>query len=195
MMIQGDLKELTVGELVAKDFRKAEVFKKFGIDFCCGGKKSINKICKEKGIDSEKLLSELHKLDLTIVSPSQNFDNWDLDFLVDYIVNTHHKYVIQSLPLIFEFAQKVSKVHGDHNPETREIFGLFIEAMNELNRHMMKEEQILFPHIKQLFYSKKNALKASSSPFGTIANPVRMMEHEHDIVGGIFHKISTLSNN
>lgn len=189
-----EMKELTVGEMVAKDYRKAEVFKRFGIDFCCGGKKSVEKTCKEKGVDADKLKTELAKLDVTAVLPSKNFDNWELDFLADYIVNTHHKYIIRSLPLIFEFAQKVSRVHGDHNPETKEIFRLFVEGMNELNRHMMKEEQILFPYIKQLAQWKRSSSQASPPPFGTVANPVRMMEHEHDVVGEIFHKIAELSN-
>ena len=81
-----ELNELSVGEMVAKDFRKAEVFKKFGIDFCCRGKKSVQQTCKEKGVNYEKLQNELTKLDKATVPPSQNFDNWDLDFLAaDFI--------------------------------------------------------------------------------------------------------------
>ncbi|MEW6467636.1 MAG: iron-sulfur cluster repair di-iron protein [Bacteroidota bacterium] len=190
-----ETKELTVGELVAKDFRKAEIFKKYGIDFCCGGKKSVEKVCREKGIDLGKLEAELSRLDSSSVPPSQNFDNWELDFLADYIVNTHHRYILQSIPNLLAWAEKVARVHGDANPETKEIYKLFLLAVDELNRHMMKEEQVLFPYIRQMVARARSGAKLDQPPFGSVENPVRMMEHEHDSVGEIFHTISGLSGN
>src|ERR1035437_6186987 len=187
---KGDLSP-TIGELVAKDFRKAEIFKKYGLDFCCGGKKTLNDACEKKGLDVVQIEKELKEIEKISVLPSQNFDNWDLDFLATYIVNTHHKYVLQSMPVIFEYTQKVSKVHGDHHPEAIEIFNLFKKVNEELNVHMMKEENILFPYIKQLVTGMHTI---EASPFGTIKNPIKMMENEHDAVGDLMEQIETLSD-
>ena len=185
-------KEASIGELVAKDLRKAEVFKKFNIDFCCGGKKTLSQVCNDKQINIKDIESEFEKLDSTSESISQNYNEWSLDFLVDFIINTHHKYVKSSLPLLMEYTAKVAKVHGKEHLEVVTIYDLFKEASEELNSHMMKEETILFPYIKQLVNEKKSVNECCS--FGTVKNPIRMMEHEHDVVGNIFKTIRELSN-
>lgn len=184
--------EDSIGELVAKDLRKAEVFKKFNIDFCCGGKKTLSQVCNDKQINIKDIESELEKLDSTSESVSQNYNEWSLDFLVDFIINTHHKYVKNSLPILLEYTAKVAKVHGKEHLEVVAIYDLFKEASDELNLHMMKEETILFPYIKQLV-NEKNSVNEGCS-FGTVKNPIRMMEHEHDVVGNIFKTIRGLSN-
>lgn len=185
--------ESSIGEIVAGDFRKAEVFKKFNIDFCCGGKKTLSQVCKDKNIDQNQLQSELEKLDAQTVGASQNYNDWSLDFLTDYIINTHHKYVKNSLPVILEYTMKVAKVHGPEHPEAVTIYNLFKEAADELTSHMMKEENVLFPYIKQLVIEKSSS--PSGSSFGTIKNPIKMMEHEHETVGNILKSIRELSNN
>src|SRR3989344_538058 len=90
--------EPTIGELVAKDFRRAEIFKKYNLDFCCGGKKTVAQACSDKKVDYMIVEEELNRIDTVAVNPSLKFDEWGLDFLVDYILNTHHQYVKQSIP-------------------------------------------------------------------------------------------------
>lgn len=184
-----------IGEIVAKDIRKAEVFRKFGIDFCCGGKKTVEKACREKNISMSELQRELDYLDMqtTTGALSQHFDSWDLDFLADYIVNTHHKYVARAIPDLFEYTQKVARVHGKQHPETVEIADYFVQVMDELNRHMMKEEKVLFPYIKTLAEARKLKVTPELPHFGTVENPVRMMEHEHDQVGEYMRRINELA--
>lgn len=184
--------ESSIGELVASDFRKAEVFKKFNIDFCCGGKKTLSQVCKDKNIDLQKIQTELENLSNQSNTASQNYNDWSLDFLVDYIVNTHHKYVKSALPVVLEYTAKVAKVHGNEHIEVLTIYELFKEAAEELNTHMMKEENILFPYIKQLV--TESSVANTHCSFGTVQNPIRMMEHEHDVVGNIFKTIRELSN-
>jgi len=186
--------EPTIGELVAKDFRKAEVFKKYNLDFCCGGKKTVAQACNEKKVDYMVVEKELTNLDSVIVNSSQKFDEWDLGFLVDYILNTHHEYVKKSIPLLLEYTSKVAKVHGSSHPEVIAIAQKFNEAADELSGHMCKEEQILFPYIKRLVLAKANKQKKPYTAFGTVRNPINMMEHEHDAVGDIFRAIRELSN-
>lgn len=188
-------KEATIGELVSKDFRRAEVFKKFGLDFCCGGKKTLTKACREKGLDVVQIEKELKAIDEQAVIPSQDFNKWELDFLIDYIVNTHHKYVIQAIPVIYEYTQKVARVHGDRHPEAIKIAEKFVVVADELNRHMCKEEDVLFPYIKHLSVANSNKMKVEPSPFGTVENPISMMEHEHDIVGRLMEQIKSLTGN
>lgn len=185
----------TVGELAAKDYRRVEVFKKYGIDFCCGGKKPLSKVCEEKGIDRTAVEKDLLSLEQTGRNPSQDFNSWDPGFLADYIVNTHHKYVRRAIPLIYEMTQKVSRVHGQEHPEVVEVAKLFMQVIDEINRHMMKEENTLFPHIKQLSEMRETKKDFTVPAFGTVQNPINMMEHEHDVVGELMHRIRHITTN
>lgn len=187
-------KEPTIGDLVTNDFRKAEVFKKYGLDFCCGGKKTLTKACKEKGLDVVQIEKELHEIDIT-TNTTHDYNTWDIGFLAEYILNTHHKYVKQAIPVIYEYTQKVASVHGENHPEAVKIAEKFLIIADELNRHMRKEEEILFPYIKQLAEAKNNGMKIGPSPFGTVGNPINLMEQEHELVGELFHDISELSSN
>ena len=185
----------TVAETVAADYRTAEVFKKYGIDFCCGGKKTIERVCVEKNIDAAALERDLSSISNNTITGNQNYNEWTLVFLSDYIVNVHHTYVNNNLSLITGFAEKVATVHGGHNPETKEILQLWLQLVAELTTHMKKEELILFPFIKNLERNSKGELKEIPIPhFGTVRNPIRMMEHEHDLAGGLMKQIETLSN-
>jgi len=194
-ILNNDETNPTIGEMVAGDYRKAEVFKKFGIDFCCGGKDPLDKTCSKKGIDLAEIKQALKELDKQqMQQPSQDYNNWELDFLSDYIINTHHKYVTEALPLLDEYSIKVARVHGEAHPEVVEIASLCKAIANELRMHMHKEEAILFPYIRQMAMAKRNNESLHPSPFGTVKNPISMMEMEHDSAGGNMHAINELSN-
>jgi regulator of cell morphogenesis and NO signaling len=186
--------ESTVGELAAKDYRKVEVFKKYGIDFCCGGKKSLSHVCNEKKLNREQLEIELAMVETSAKLPSQNFTTWDPAFLSDYIVNTHHKYIVQALPLILEFSQKVANVHGHEHPEVIEAASIFRQVTDEINQYMMKEENILFPYIKYLSQVKASKGRVAAPGFGSAMNSIKMMEHEHDVVGELMHEIRKITS-
>jgi len=185
----------TVGELVVKDYRFAGVFKKFGIDFCCGGKRLLHEVCTEKGVALDALLAELEKAATTATAHEQNYEQWETDFLADYIVNVLHRYVRENIPLLREYTAKVARVHGEAHPEVVEIARLFEEVASELDQHMMKEEHILFPYIKQLVAARRENQEVMPPPFGTVENPIRMMEHEHDHAGNLMKQIRQLSHN
>jgi regulator of cell morphogenesis and NO signaling len=186
--------EETIGEMVTKDFRKAQVFKKFGIDFCCGGKKTLKEVCDKKGIDAEEVEKELSGFNEK-ENTYFDFDKWDLDFLADYIVNTHHKYVKESLPFMTELATKVARVHGDHHPELLEVARIFNALAQDFGLHLMKEENILFPYIKEMAIAKKEGKTMATSPFGNVNNPTQMMETEHEQAGEDMQAIRQLTNN
>jgi regulator of cell morphogenesis and NO signaling len=185
----------TLGQIAAKDLRKAQVFKKYGLDFCCGGKKTVKEACAEKGLDVTKVEQELQQADKLPASRPIPYGEWSLDFLADYIVNTHHSYVRKTLPDITAYAEKVMKVHGSHHPELLRINQLVGEINVELTTHLVKEEHVLFPYIKELVVAKKNTQPLHAAQFGTVQNPINMMEMEHELVGKNLEEIRQLSHN
>ncbi len=186
----------TLGEIATKDLRKAEVFKKYGLDFCCGGKKTVKEACAEKGLDVTKIEQELQNADKTSFTLRPlPYNDWSLDFLADYIVNTHHSYAKKTIPDLLSYASKVASVHGGHHPELFAISQLTEEVCEELTSHMAKEETVLFPYIKQLVAAKNNGSQLQSATFKSVQPPINMMEHEHEIVGNKLGQIRTLSKN
>lgn len=183
--------EETLGQIAAKDLRKAEVFRKYGLDFCCGGKKSVKEACAEKGLDADRIERELENVDQVPMVAQQNFNEWKLDFLAEYIENVHHAYVRKQLPEIRGYAAKVLGVHGAQHPELSRIRELVEEVSQELLSHMIKEEKVLFPYIKSL-WAKAN--QEAAAPFGSVQAPINMMEMEHELVGENMEEIRELTN-
>lgn len=189
------LEEKTIGEMVAEDYRKAEVFKRNGIDFCCGGKKTVAEVCRQKGIDPEAISHELKALDEKDRSAgTPDMRSWPLPLLMDYIVNIHHQYIRETAPRIAEYAQKVARVHGHAWPENIEIARIFAMVQHELTSHMMKEEQVLFPYIRQIAEAEKAGQALPPAPFGKVGNPIGMMEAEHEEAGEALRQIRALSH-
>ncbi|WP_103071610.1 iron-sulfur cluster repair di-iron protein [Aquimarina sediminis] len=184
----------TVAEIVTENIKTAHIFKKYGIDFCCGGGVSVKTACSDKDIDFTVLEKELSAVD-TIIKNVHDYNNWDLNFLMDHIINIHHKYVEESIPLLIQYSDRVATVHGTHYKEVVVINKLFHEVAQELTSHMRKEELVLFPYIQQLVNAEKNNASPMEAHFGTVKNPIRMMESEHENAGDIFKKIAELTNN
>lgn len=182
-----------VAEVVSANIKSAHIFKKFGIDFCCGGGISIEEACRKKNLDKGIVLTELATLENS-VDRAHDYVSWPVDFLADHIQNIHHAYVLQSLPLLIEYSEKVQKVHGHHYKEQIEIRNLILEANRELLSHMKKEEMILFPYIRSLVDFRKKNQEIKSGIKGMVSGPISVMENEHEIVGEIFKKIRSLTN-
>lgn len=186
--------QATVGEIAAKDIRKAQVFRKYGIDFCCGGKKTLKQVCDEKGLDEVVVARELQSQENSRGPRAVAYADWSPDFLADYIVNTHHTYVQKTLPELLAYGAKVATVHGPYHPELVRILNLIQELSAELTSHLMKEEQILFPYIQSLVVANREGKSPALPHFGTIENPIHMMEDEHEAAGEILEEIRRLSN-
>lgn len=171
--------EETVGEIAAKDIRKAEVFKKLGIDFCCGGKQTLKAAIQEAGLTEAQVQEALnHSEPAAAGQVTHDFDAWDLSFLADYIYNVHHKYVRENGPAIEQLAEKVASRHGTAHPELIELAKGLNMLMIDLYEHFQQEEQILFPAIKAL---ERNG-EAKEKPAG-IERPIQVMEAEHGVAG------------
>ncbi|MFZ1730026.1 MAG: iron-sulfur cluster repair di-iron protein [Bacteroidota bacterium] len=183
--------EQSLGEVVKQNIHAAPIFEAHGLDYCCGGKKTLAAACMEKDVDADRLRAEL---ELLPEKGGLDVSGWETGFLVDYIINTHHQYVKSMLPTISAHAAKVTNAHGENHPEVREIAGIWQQVAMELEAHMIKEERILFPFIKQLAAADKGEGPVFSNGFGTVRNPIDMMEHEHDSVGLAFDHMRKLAN-
>ena len=156
-----------VGDLVAKDYRTASVFKKQGIDFCCAGNRTIAEACAKKSIDPALVIGNLEEVTTKTNNPVADYNSWPLDLLADYVEKKHHRYVQEKIVEIVPFLNKVASVHGGRHPELLEVQDLFRGCVEELTAHMQKEEQILFPLLR-------DGLLAQA------AGPISVMEREHE---------------
>lgn len=191
----GEGEEETIGEIVTRDFRKAQVFKKLGIDFCCGGKKTLSEISKKKGISIEKLKADLDSVSSAeITSGGLDFDKVKLDFLSDYVINAHHAYVRENIPFILELANKVARVHGVNHPEVVKVAEVFSRIAKDLSLHMTKEEVILFPYIKELVNAERTGIQVDLKSFGSVTSPIHVMEMEHEQAGEDLVEIRELTS-
>lgn len=186
------LTERTVGELVAERISRSRVFEEFGVDYCCGGGDTLTNACNSKGISLDDVVAAL-ETDDSAESPKETHDynTMKLDALIDHIVSTHHAYLIEELPRLVGLAEKVANAHADNDSRVVELEVEVRGLYEELMSHMGKEEQILFPVIRELAETGK----VPFMPFGTLANPIRMMESEHDAAGGGLTRIRELTDN
>jgi len=189
-----NIRNRTVGEIVKLDFRAADVFSSHGIDFCCGGKISVAEACSNAKTDESLVIAALENLKNQTGSAVHNFDSWNIGFLSDFIIHTHHQYVLKAIPQILPLAQKVADVHGEHHPEVVVINELFNDLADELLSHMQKEEQILFPYIKKLVVDESAGKCNDLSCFGTVIGPISVMEQEHENSGVVLKQLYQLSN-
>ncbi len=186
----------TLAELTTKDIRNAQVFKKYGLDFCCNGHKTIKEACTEKGIDVKLLEKELQQTDkLPGATRALPYNEWNPDFLSDYIVNTHHSYLRKMIPDVRAYAKKVMQVHGDRHPELTKVHQLVEDTSNELLEHMQKEEQILFPCIKKLVSAENSGQKPEINVACSVEETINYMEKEHTSVGDNLHELRHITNN
>jgi len=181
----------TVGELVREQPNRARVFETLGIDYCCGGKKLLEDVCSSKGLNADDVLAQLQAIDSAEIEPTDvDADAMALDALANHIVETHHAYLKRELPRLNQMVQKVNRVHGEKDARLASVEQILYAFSRELDLHMMKEEQMLFPAITTL----SNSDHAPSFMFGSIANPIRMMEMEHDSAGDGLEQMRKLTD-
>ncbi len=183
----------TIGEFVAEDYRTAEVFEKYGIDFCCGGNVALSAICQRQGIDPAVLLREIEAAKREPMERSQNFAAWELPFLADYIVAVHHAYIKDNAGQIALYARKVAEVHGSRHPEVEEIAAIFDKVATDLAAHLREEEEVFFPAIKRAAAAKKAGKWPEQQDIDAIRGDLVRLRREHEEVGDAIHTIRHLA--
>ena len=183
-----------IGDIVARDLRSTAVLARYGIDYCCGGARSLADACREHGLDAQAVARELAEI-AAGAAPAAGVTAWPVDRLVDHVVSTHHAYVRAQIPVIRRCTSTLAAKHGERLPVMVEIARVFDDLAAELSRHMDKEEGILFPYIEAMAAARNSCSRVARTPFGTIQNPIRMMELEHREAGDQLWQLRTLTGN
>jgi regulator of cell morphogenesis and NO signaling len=183
----------TVGQLVAQRPARSRVFEGLGIDYCCGGKKTLAEVCERKGLDGLTVLGMLTALDASEAGSTPGAVHalaMTMGELADHIEQTHHAYLKRELPRLEAMVGKVAKVHGGRYGwmlDVQRVFGGFKE---ELEAHMMKEERILFPLVRAM----EAGADAAQGHCESVVNPIRVMEMEHDHAGDALAEMRRLTD-
>jgi len=173
----------TVRELAVEIPNATRVFEKFGIDYCCGGKKPLDEACSAANLLVDEVLKALEAAAEPASQPEYDLPSGSLAELIDHIVKTHHKFTREEIARLQALLQKVCSVHGENHPELLAIRETFTGLAQELTLHLMKEENVLFPYIIRMEEAVLQKDPVLPPPFGTVQNPIRMMTQEHDGAG------------
>jgi regulator of cell morphogenesis and NO signaling len=184
--------DTTVGQWVTEHPSTARVFEDLQIDYCCGGGATLQKACEHNHLDLHEVVDRLlQAAEAPHAGATSNWSESSLTSLCNHIEQTHHAYLRDELPRLAALIEKVVMAHSEKHPELRELQQVFVSLRAELEPHMFKEEQILFPAIRLLEKSPSQA----EFPFGSVANPIGMMEDEHEAVGSALARIRQLASN
>jgi len=183
----------TVREIALEQPHSICVFERFGIDYCCGGRKPLAEACAASNLSVDEVVAALDfAADSTAPLPA-NWSQASLQQLIEHIVATHHTYAKRELPRLEELAQKVVNRHGDTQSHLPAIQKALAQLDEELKHHLAKEENILFPYIAGLEAALDSGNALPDACFGTVANPIAMMTREHDAAGLLLAEIQRLS--
>src|SRR5829696_6511342 len=178
----------TVRELALEVPNATRVFERLKIDYCCGGGRNIAEACEAVGVPLERLSRLLDEAGAAR-DAARDFAAGPLADLVRHILDTHHVYTREESARIRALLEKVCRKHGANHPGLAGLRALFLELDADLQPHLLKEEQVLFPYILRLEAAAAGGGPAPFAPFGTVGNPVRMMMSEHDTAGDLLREI------
>lgn len=181
----------TVGQIVTAFPGASNLFKAYGIDFCCGGGQSLSKALSQKNIGEEAFIEQLN---LAFAEANKRKDlstDWrehSSNQLIDHIVGTHHAYLQQELPVLGEFVTKIMRVHGAEHNELAKLHKLYHQLKMELEQHLIAEEEAVFPLIKELENNPSAALAEKT------ANAITELEADHSGVGDLLREMRSVTN-
>lgn len=188
--------EKTVRELALENPSVTRVFEKLGIDYCCGGNRSLEEACRAANLNVDQVLESLALADQAALAAHEDRD-WQTEpvaALIDHIQKTHHSYTRDEIARLGPLFDKVCSVHGQNHPELLKIRNTFQGLAQELSAHLVKEEMVLFPYILKMAAAAAGNAPPVRAPFGSVQNPVSMMEHEHDSAGAALRAMRKASN-
>jgi regulator of cell morphogenesis and NO signaling len=180
----------TVREFAVQVPQAVRLFEKLGIDYCCGGGKPLTEACTQVQLPVDDVLRQLEESAKTIAVES-DWSKASLSEVMDYIVTKHHTFVKQELPRLEQLLKKVASKHSEKHSELKLVQAIFYRLRDELTSHLMKEETVLFPYVKEL--EQSGSKRRPSSCFGTVRNPIHMMEIEHDSAGDALKELRKIT--
>lgn len=190
-------KESLVRDIVTEDYRTADVFQKYGIEFCCGGKWPLETVCLMKGIQLDDIRQELETATRFIQIPASTaFHSWSIDFLTDYIINIHHSYLHRTLPAVWPMLTKFVEEHLKKDPRLYELQSVFRKLQKDVLPHLKEEEEIVFPYIRQLAHAYEDNDPYASLLVKTLRKPIaKMMDTEHEMTTDMLQQFRELTDN
>jgi regulator of cell morphogenesis and NO signaling len=188
--------KMLVSDIVAKDYHTADTFRKYGIDYCCGGKWSLEIACKARGLDTDILLEELKQSMRNICLPNTiEFDKWDIDFLIDYVIKVHHENLRKVIPQIIDHLERFANGHRKKFSYLNEMEELVNQLAKQLLSNMCQEEEVLFPYIRQIAHAYENKESYAKLFVRTLRKPVEAVMHqEHETVVKSLRRLRELTD-
>ena len=185
----------TVRKIAVENPAATRIFERFGIDYCCGGNQALEEACQRANVPLEEIIDSLEMEEETAraAQPVHDWQTEPLSELITHIKNTHHKYTREETIRLTALLKKVCSVHGKNHPELFQIQSTFVDLAQELATHLMKEEMVLFPYVVRMEEAVIQNEPLLPAPFGTVENPVAMMEHEHDSAGSALRSVRKAS--
>jgi regulator of cell morphogenesis and NO signaling len=175
-------KSAAVGELATSHPSAMKIFERHGIDFCCGGTKSLSEACAERGLDAQAIIDEIRKQQASAQASTERWDQKPVPELIDHILSVYHVGLKEDLPRLEAMARKVLEVHGPKDPKMfSDLLATVLALKADLVQHLMKEERILFPMIL-------------SGAGAMAAPPIGVMRSEHDTAGAMLRRIRELTH-
>jgi len=186
----------TVRQLALENAGATRVFEGLGIDYCCGGNRTLKQACHATGVSIDEVLKSLEAAEQSSGSsrPDHAWQAEPMGDLISHIKATHHKYTREEIARLGPLLDKVCSVHGANHPELLQVREIFGALSQELTNHLMKEEMVLFPYIIRMEEAVVEKTPILPPPFGTVQNPVSMMEHEHDSAGNALRALREISD-
>lgn len=185
----------TLAEVAAQSLGAVRTLERYGLDYCCGGKQTFDDACSAKGLNPESVMGEIETAQQS-GADDRDWQTAPLGDLVSHIIATHHEYLKLELPALGSRIAKVYSVHGPRDPQTlSRMLEVFSAMREELELHMHKEEAMLFPFIEDYGRAEVRGLPVPPVPFGSIANPINVMEREHASAGDALTEIRALTQN
>jgi len=186
-----------VKDIVTRDYRTADIFRKYEIDYCCGGKWPLDVICQNKNLDTGDIIKELNNVMWQATSNAAiDFDSWNIDFLADYILNVHHSYLKKAVPETKEQVNKFLEDHRKKFPKLEEIEVILNRFLKEFPPHMKQEEEIFFPYIKLIYHAYINHESYARLLIRTLRKPLEeVMQKEHENTGSGLHRLRMITDN
>jgi regulator of cell morphogenesis and NO signaling len=185
--------ERTVGDLAAEAIHRTRVFETYGIDYCCGGKTPLAEACRTAGCTADEVVAALVASDRDAAGSGPETTDWraaSLTKLTTHIVQTHHAFMKRELPRVADLLAKVRNAHGENHPELADLAQVYGALRAELEAHLAKEEQVLFPLIQEMEATRR----AGTAHCGSVGNPIGVMEREHDSAGVALGRMRQLTD-
>jgi regulator of cell morphogenesis and NO signaling len=186
-----------VTDIVVQDYRTSSVFRKHGIDYCCGGRLPLQKACEIRGVDPELIKKELaDSLRNIQISNSIDFKNWSVDFLIDYLLNVHHSYLVNNFPDVIDTVERFVRAHSSKYPFLPELSETVFRLRDKVLPHLEQEEKIIFPYIKQVAHAYNSREPYAALLVRTLRKPVEsLMNSDHEQIAKDLQHLRKLTNN